>query len=109
MPSNALPAITGDKDLLIQQALGRLSASPKPTGPDADPIVTAMRRLPAAAATYAPFPEEASPSLFAPSVAFFGSADTSRAATSGSVTQNVAPLPAPPLSARTVPPWRSTM
>ena len=31
------------------------------------------------------------------------------AATSGNVTQNVAPLPAPALSARTVPPCRSTM
>src|SRR3954471_9312091 len=59
MPSNALPAITGDKDQLLQQALGRLSASPKPTGPAADPIVTASRRLPAVAATYAPFPAQA--------------------------------------------------
>jgi len=59
MPSNALPAISGDKDLLLQQALGRLGASPKPTGPDADPIVTATRRLPAVAATYAPFPAAA--------------------------------------------------
>src|SRR3954465_845814 len=59
MPSNALPAIPGDKDQLLQQALGRLSASPKPTGPAADPIVTASRRLPAVAATYAPFPAQA--------------------------------------------------
>lgn len=62
MPSNALPAVSGDplkKDLLLQQALGRLGASPKPTGPDADPIVTATRRLPAMAATYAPFPAAA--------------------------------------------------
>src|SRR4051812_23460968 len=59
MPSNALPANTGDKDQLLQQALGRLSASPKPTGPAADPIVTASRRLPAVAATYAPFPAQA--------------------------------------------------
>jgi DEAD/DEAH box helicase domain-containing protein len=59
MPSNALPAISGDKDLLLQQALGRLGASPKPTGPDGDPIVTATRRLPAIAATYAPFPAAA--------------------------------------------------
>ncbi len=63
MPSNALPAISGDKDQLLQQALGRLSASPKPTGPEADPIVTATRRLPAVAATYAPFPAAADPRL----------------------------------------------
>src|SRR6476620_3885510 len=62
MPSNALPAISGDparKDQLLQQALGRLAASPRPGGPDADPIVTASRRLPAVAATYAPFPAAA--------------------------------------------------
>ena len=52
MPSNALPAIAGDKDLQLQQALGRLSASPRPTGPDADPIVTASRRLPARSGGY---------------------------------------------------------
>ena len=66
MPSNALPVVSSDpekKDQLLQQALGRLSASPKPTGPDADPIVTATRRLPAVAATYAPFPAEADPRL----------------------------------------------
>jgi DEAD/DEAH box helicase domain-containing protein len=64
MPSNALPAIAGDKDVLLQQALGRLQASPRPNGPDeADPIVTASRRLPALAASYAPFPEQTDPRL----------------------------------------------
>jgi DEAD/DEAH box helicase domain-containing protein len=59
MPPSALPVISGDKDQLLQQALGRLAASPKPGGPDADAIVTATRRLPAVTATYAPFPAQA--------------------------------------------------
>src|SRR3954468_2100652 len=63
MSSNALPAVTGDKDLLLQQAVARLGASPKPGGPDAEAIVTATRRLPAVAASYAPFPDETDPRL----------------------------------------------
>ena len=59
MFANSLPAVSGDKDQLLQQALGRLAASPRPGGPDADAIVTATRRLPAVAATYAPFPDDA--------------------------------------------------
>src|SRR5438874_10595331 len=59
MATNSLPVISGDKDQLLQQALGRLAASPKPGGPDADAIVTATRRLPAVSATYAPFPAQA--------------------------------------------------
>jgi DEAD/DEAH box helicase domain-containing protein len=59
MAPSSLPVISGDKDQLLQQALGRLAASPKPGGPDADAIVTATRRLPAVTATYAPFPEQA--------------------------------------------------
>ena len=58
MASNSLPVVSGDKDTLLQQALGRLAASPRPGGPDADAIVTATRRLPAVAATFAPFPVE---------------------------------------------------
>jgi DEAD/DEAH box helicase domain-containing protein len=61
---SSLPVVAGDKDQLLQQALGRLQASARPGGPDdADPIVTASRRLPAVAATYAPFPEETDPRL----------------------------------------------
>ena len=63
MASPSLPVLSGDKDQLLQQALGRLSASPRPGGADADPIVTATRRLPAMAANYAPFPAEADPRL----------------------------------------------
>ena len=59
MAPPSLPVVSGDKDQLLQQALGRLAASPRPGGPDADAIVTATRRLPAVAATYAPFPAEA--------------------------------------------------
>jgi DEAD/DEAH box helicase domain-containing protein len=58
MASPSLPVLTGDKDQLLQQALGRLAASPRPGGPDADAIVTATRRLPAVSASYAPFPQE---------------------------------------------------
>jgi DEAD/DEAH box helicase domain-containing protein len=61
MPSNALPVISGDlgsqKDRLLQEAVARLGMSPRPGGLDGDPIVTATRRLPAVAATYAPFPD----------------------------------------------------
>jgi DEAD/DEAH box helicase domain-containing protein len=63
MAPPSLPVLRGDKDQLLQQALGRLAASPKPGGADADAIVTATRRLPAVAATYAPFPDEADPRL----------------------------------------------
>src|SRR5215471_15413904 len=57
MPSNALPVISGDKDRLLQEAVARLGLSPRPGGEDGDPIITATRRLPAVAASYAPFPE----------------------------------------------------
>jgi DEAD/DEAH box helicase domain-containing protein len=61
---SSLPVVAGDKDQLLQQALGRLQASARPGGPDdADPIVTASRRLPAVAASHAPFPDEADPRL----------------------------------------------
>ena len=63
MASPSLPVLSGDKDQLLQQALRRLSASPKPGGADADAIVTATRRLPAVAASYAPFPDQTDPRL----------------------------------------------
>jgi DEAD/DEAH box helicase domain-containing protein len=63
MASPSLPVLSGDKDQLLQQALGRLAASPRPGGADADAIVTATRRLPALAASYAPFPPDADPRL----------------------------------------------
>src|SRR5688572_15957201 len=63
MASPSLPVLSGDKDQLLQQALGRLAASPRPGGAEADAIVTATRRLPAVPATYAPFPPDADPRL----------------------------------------------
>src|SRR5262249_23993245 len=65
MPSNALPVVSGDKDLLLQQAVARLGASLKPGGPDAEAIGTATRRLPAVAASYAPFPDSTDGRLLA--------------------------------------------
>src|SRR5690349_15531610 len=57
MASQTLPVITGDKDRSLQEALTRLTGSRAPLGRDADPIVTAAHRLPAVAASFAPFPE----------------------------------------------------
>ena len=51
------PILTGDKDRLLSQALEELSTSPAPLGAIADPIVTAARRLPAVAASFAPYPD----------------------------------------------------
>src|SRR3954449_3837107 len=58
MTPQTLPVVSGDKDRSLQEALGRLSASKAPGGRDADPIVTATRRLPAVAASHAPFPDQ---------------------------------------------------
>jgi DEAD/DEAH box helicase domain-containing protein len=58
MTPQTLPVVSGDKDRSLQEAIGRLSLSRAPGGPEADPIVTATRRLPAVAAAYAPFPEQ---------------------------------------------------
>src|SRR6185436_3020589 len=46
-----------DKDRLLQEALSRLTHSPKPLGEEAEAIITAVRRLPAVTASFAPFPE----------------------------------------------------
>src|SRR5688572_18515881 len=58
MASQTLPVITGDKDRSLQEVLSRLTASRAPLGREADPIVTAAHRLPAIAASFAPFPEQ---------------------------------------------------
>src|SRR5687767_1814030 len=55
--AETLPVVSGDKDRSLQEVLRRLTASRAPTGPDADPIVTASHRLPALAASFAPYPE----------------------------------------------------
>ncbi len=57
MAQETLPAVTGDKDRSLQEALTRLTASRGPVSDPADPIVTASHRLPAMAAVFAPYPE----------------------------------------------------
>ena len=57
MPPQTLPVVTGDKDRFLQEAVSRLTYSPRPGGEDADPIVTAVRRLPAIAPEYGEYPE----------------------------------------------------
>jgi DEAD/DEAH box helicase domain-containing protein len=57
MSSQTLPVISGDKDRSLQEVLLRLSGSRAPLGAEAEPIVTAVERLPAAAASFAPFPD----------------------------------------------------
>ena len=57
MAQETLPVVTGDKDRSLQEVLTRLTASRGPVGADADPIVTAAHRLPAIAASFAPYPE----------------------------------------------------
>ena len=57
MAQETLPVVTGDKDRSLQDVLTRLTSSRAPMGPDADPIVTASHRLPAMAASFAPYPE----------------------------------------------------
>ena len=70
---SALPAIRS-KDQLLEEAVKRLAASPRPPqarpeseAPQAEPlggeIVTAFRRLPPAEAEFAPFPEGLDPRL----------------------------------------------
>ena len=57
MAQETLAVVTGDKDRSLQEVLTRLTASRAPMGADADPIVTAAHRLPAIAASFAPYPE----------------------------------------------------
>jgi DEAD/DEAH box helicase domain-containing protein len=57
MPQQTLPVVTGDKDRSLQEVLSRLTASRGPVSAEADPIVTAARRLPAIEASFAPYPE----------------------------------------------------
>jgi DEAD/DEAH box helicase domain-containing protein len=57
MSSQTLTLVSGDKDRSLQEALSRLTASRAPLGRDAEPIVTAAHRMPAVAASCAPYPE----------------------------------------------------
>jgi DEAD/DEAH box helicase domain-containing protein len=53
----ALPARISDKENGLQEVLARLEASRGPLAAGADPIVTAVERMPAVAAEYTAFPE----------------------------------------------------
>jgi DEAD/DEAH box helicase domain-containing protein len=57
MAVQTLPALTGDKDRSLQEAVSRLTYSARPGGQDAEPIVTAVRRIPAVGAEFAAYPE----------------------------------------------------
>ncbi|CAN5868754.1 DEAD/DEAH box helicase [soil metagenome] len=57
MASHTLPVLSGDKDRSLQEVLNRLTASRAPLGAEADPIVTAIHRMPAVSATFGPYPE----------------------------------------------------
>jgi DEAD/DEAH box helicase domain-containing protein len=57
MAQETLPVVTGEKDRSLQEVLTRLTASRGPVSAEADPIVTAAHRLPAVAASFAPYPE----------------------------------------------------
>jgi DEAD/DEAH box helicase domain-containing protein len=57
MAPHTLTVVAGDKDRSLQEAVSRLTYSPRPLGPEADPIVTAVRRLPAMSSSHAAYPE----------------------------------------------------
>jgi len=57
MAPPTLSIVAGDKDRSLQEAVSRLTYSPKPGGAEAEPIVTAIRRIPAVTASFAPFPD----------------------------------------------------
>src|ERR671919_447343 len=57
MASQTLPVISGDKDRSLQEVLSRLTSSRAPLGAEAEPIVTAIHRMPPIAAAFGPYPE----------------------------------------------------
>ena len=65
MASQTLPVVSGDKDRSLQEVLNRLTASRAPLGDGADPIVTAVHRMPAMPAQYGPYPDGADHRLIA--------------------------------------------
>ena len=56
MTSQTLPVVSGDKDRSLQEVLNRLTSSRAPLGAEADPIVTAIHRMPAMPAEFGPYP-----------------------------------------------------
>jgi DEAD/DEAH box helicase domain-containing protein len=59
MVSQTLSVVSGDKDRSLQEVLNRLTASRAPLGAEADPIVTAIHRMPAVPAQYGTYPDGA--------------------------------------------------
>src|SRR4029450_1369522 len=57
MALQTLPVVSGDKDRSLQEAVSRLTYSPRPGGEEADPIVTAVRRIPGVMSAFAPSPD----------------------------------------------------
>jgi DEAD/DEAH box helicase domain-containing protein len=57
MAQETLPVVVADKDRSLQEVVNRLTVSRGPGGQQADRIVTAAHRLPAIAATFAPYPD----------------------------------------------------
>ena len=58
MASHTLQVVaSGDKDRSLQEVLNRLTASRAPLGAEAEPIVTAIHRMPAVEAEYGPYPD----------------------------------------------------
>ena len=57
MASQTLPVISGDKDRSLQEVLGRLTSSRAPLGAEAEPIVTAIHRMPPVTAAFGPYPD----------------------------------------------------
>jgi DEAD/DEAH box helicase domain-containing protein len=61
----ALPARISDKENGLQEVLARLEASRAPLAAGADPIVTAVERMPAVLAQYSPLPDQIDQRLLA--------------------------------------------
>jgi DEAD/DEAH box helicase domain-containing protein len=57
MASQTLPVISGDKDRSLQEVLSRLTSSRAPLGAEAEPIVTAIHRMPPVTAAFGAYPE----------------------------------------------------
>jgi DEAD/DEAH box helicase domain-containing protein len=57
MATSTLPVVSGDKDRALQEVLNRLTHTRAPLGADADPVVTAIHRMPAEPAEYGPYPD----------------------------------------------------
>ena len=55
--ASTLPVVVGDKDRSLQEVLNRLTTSRAPLGAEADPIVTAVHRMPAVPASFGPYPD----------------------------------------------------